>query len=337
MTAVILAACGGAGPTIPVASTTTEPTTVSSVAPTPTPTPNPYGDFSSAEVPPADPERLAEFTRLVALFPASYGSAMYLDMEFLRSTVTLSDSFSPEMLGLDLALPSIATGLVNSIAVAADFQSHAVLTSFQGDFTIAAMLQVANSFGLQLKEGSPQTYEGHNIWDVDALGVNLALAVADETTGVAASGQDDTGSNAIGLAKASLDAFDGRSARLLDSPGLTSLVSDVPSGFAAAVLSQCEMVPLFADVQALPGCAGAIATAGILSGDLVVVHVLVAFSDQDQARSALEVANKALASEDLTQGFKDLGVRQERENIRVRVIVDVSKFTDVFRLFAPSS
>ena len=333
MAAIFLAACG-AEPTFTAGSTTTEPTAQPSVAPTPTP--KPYEDFASAAVPPADPERLAQLTRLLSLVPESYSSAMYLDMEFLRSNVSLANSISPEVLGLDLALPSIATGLVNAIAVAANFQTHAVVTSFQGDFTIQEMIRLASSFGLPLSEGGPQSYEGHEVWEIDALGTALAMAAADETTGVAASGQDATRSDAIGLVEASLDAFDGRSARLLDAPGLASLVGNVPSGFAAVVLSQCERLPLFADVQALPGCTGAVVTAGILSSNLVVLHALIGFGDQGQARSALAHATEALEGQNRTHGFEDLGVRQEEDSLRVRVIVNVSKFTDVFRLFAPS-
>ena len=328
MSAIFLAACG-AEPTFTAETAATEPTAQPSVAPTPTP--KPYEDFSSAAVPPADPERLAKFTRLLSLVPLSYGSAVYLDMEFLRSNVSLANSISLEVLGLDLALPSIATGLVNAVAVAGDVETRSLVTSFESDSTIVAMLQVGSSFGLQLNEGSPQTYEGHNIWDIDALGVVLALAAADETTGLAALGQD-----AIGLAEASLDAFDGRSARLLDAPGLASLVGDVPSGFAVVVLSQCERLPLFTDVQALPGCTGAVVTAGMLSSNLVVLHALIGFADEDQARSALERVTEALAGQNRTHGFEDLGVRQEGENVRVTVIADVSKFTHVFRLFAPS-
>ena len=318
MAAIFLAACA-AEPTLTAESIITEPTAQPSVAPTPTP--KPYEDFSSAAVPSADPERLAQFTRLLSLVPETYGSAMYLDMEFLRSNVSLANSISPEVLGLDLALPSIATGLVNAIAVAANFQTNAVVTPFQGDFTIPDIIRLASSLGLPLSKGGPQRYEGHDVWDINALGTALAMAAADETTGVAASAQDATASDAIGLAEASLDAFDGRSARLLDAPGLTSLVGNVPSGFAAVVLSQCERLPLFADVQALPGCTGAVLTADMLSSNLVVLHALIGFADQDQARSALKRATVALAGQNRIHGFEDLGVRQEGENLRLRIQV----------------
>ena len=57
----------------------------------------------------------------------------------------------------------------------------------------------------------------------------------------------------------------------------------MPTGFAAVVLSQCERLPLFDDVTALPGCTGAVVTAGMLSDDLVVIHALIGFAGQDQA------------------------------------------------------
>ena len=220
--------------------------------------------------------------------------------------------------------------MVSAVAVAGDFQTRNLVTPFQTDFTIVAMLQVGSSFGLQLNEGSPQTYEGHNIWDIDALGVVLALAAADDTIGVAASGPD-----AIGLAEASLDAFDGRSARLLDAPGLASLVGDVPSGFAAAVLSQCENLPLFTDVQALPGCTGAVVAADILAQNLVVLHAIFAFEDQDQAQNALERTTELLESQSQTLEFDDLGVIQEGNKVWVRVIGGGEETTAWFRFFDP--
>ena len=338
MAAIFLAACA-ADPTPAANPVTTEPTTAEPTPQptvTPTPTPIPYEDFAGAAVPPAEPERLARLITLLSLIPESYTSAVYLDMKFLRSDGSLATLISPEVLGLDVALPSIATGLVNNIAVAVDFQTRSLVTSFQGDFAIADMLRLASSFGLQLSEGGPQSYEGHDVWDINALGTVLSMAAADEKTGVAASGQDVTASDARALTEAALDAFDGRSARLLDAPGLAGLVGDVPSGFAAAVLSQCASLPLFAGVQGLPGCTGVAVSVDVLPGALLVFHALIGFADQDQAASALQQASEALESQKRSLGFEDLGVRQEGENVRVRVIVGLPKFTDVFQLFAPS-
>jgi len=68
---------------------------------------------------------------------------------------------------------------------------------------------------------------------MNLFGAVLAMAATDDTTGVAASGADIAASDARSLMGAALDAFDGRSARLLDAPGLSRLVENVPLGFAA--------------------------------------------------------------------------------------------------------
>lgn len=328
MAVIFLAACGGE------VTATTEP--AAQPANTPAPTPKPFEDFAGAAVPPADAQRLAQLTRLLSLVPGSYHSAVYLDMEFLRSNASLTSIISPDVLGLDIALPSFATGLVNTIAVAADFETRTLVTAFQGDFDIGNVLRLAGSFGLQLNQGGPQPYEGHDIWDINALGTVLAMARADAAIGVAVTGQGIAVSEARALAEASLDAFDGRSTRLLDAPGLTSLVGDVPSGFAAVVLSQCDRLALLADAQGLPTCTGAVVSAGLLPGELVVLHALIGFADQDAAASALTKAIEALESQNRSHGFVDLGVRQEGENVRVRVIVGLPEFSEAFRLFMPS-
>ena len=329
-----LAACSAE--TTP-ATAVPEPTAEPTAAPTPTPAPTaiPYEDFADAVVPPADPERLAELTKLLSLVPESFSSVVYLDLEFLRSNESLGAIINPDVLGMDVALPSIATGLVSALAVAADFQTRNLVTPFQSDFAIGDMLRLASGFGLQLGGGGPTPYEGHDVWEINVLGTVLAMATADATTGVAASGQGLIPTEARALTEASLDAFDGRAASLLDAPGLTGLLEDVPSGFAAGALSQCETLPLFNGVRGLPGCAGVVVTADILPGDLVVFHSLIGFTGQSQATSAMEQAIEALEIEKRSQEFEDLGVRQEGTNVRVRVIVDISKFAEVFRLFSP--
>ena len=102
-------------------------------------------------------------------------------------------------------------------------------------------------------------------------------------------------------------------------------------------LSECETLPLFTGIQGLPGCTGVVVTADILPGDLVVFHSLIGFTGQDAAASAMQQAIEALEDQNRSHDFEDVGVRQEGGNLRVRVIVDVSKFTDVFRLFSPGS
>ena len=245
---VFLAACSTATKlATKAAPPTVEPT--ATPVPTPTATTIPYGDFTNAEISPADPERLAQLTKLFSLVPESFNSAVFLDLESLKSNESLADLINPKILGIDVALPSIASGLVSRIAVAADTQNRSLVTPFQSEFSIGDMLRLAGGFGINLGGDGPTSYEGHDVWGINAFGTVLAMAAADDTTGVAAAGQAIAPDDARALAEASLDAFDGRSATLLDTPGLSGLLADVPSGFAAAVLSGCSTVPLFDDIH----------------------------------------------------------------------------------------
>ena len=333
---VFLAACSA---TTKLATEAAPPTVEPTATPVPIPTATaiPYGDFANAEIPPADPERLAQLTKLLSLVPESFNSAVFLDLESLKSNESLADLINPKILGMDVALPSIATGLVSRIAVASDTQNRSLVTPFQSEFAIGGILRLADGFGINLSRDGPTFYEGHDVWGINAFGTVLAMAAADDTTGVAAAGQAIAPEDARALAEASLDAFDGRSATLLDTPGLSGLLADVPSGFAAAVLSGCSTVPLFDDVQELSVCTGVVVTADILPGDLVVFHSLVGFPDQAVAGLAMEQAAEALEKENRSQGFEDLGVRQEGGNLRIRLIVSLPKFAEVFQLFAPSN
>ncbi len=328
---LFLAACStGPVPATETPQPTAEPTT------TPLPTAVPYEEFASAVIPPADPERLAQLTKLLSLVPEGYSSAVYLDMAVLRSNDALAAVIDPEALGMDVALPSIATGLVNTIAVAVNFETRSIVTPFHADFAIGDLLQLAGGFGLDLASGDPTPYEGHDVWDIDALGTVLSIASADETIGVAASGSDVTTQEARALAESALDAFDGRSTRMLEAPGLAELLEEVPSGFAAGVLSLCELAPLFRGVEGFSGCIGAVVSADILPGDLAVFHALIGFTSPELTEAALERATEALEDQGLSHGFEDLGIRQEGRNLRVRVIVELPKFADVFGLFSTS-
>ena len=333
---VFLAACSTA---TKLATTAAPPTVEPTATPVPTPTATtiPYGDFANAEISPADPERLAQLTKLFSLVPESFNSAVFLDLESLKSNESLADLINPEILGMDVALPSIASGLVSRIAVAADTQNRSLVTPFQSEFSIGDMLRLAGGFGINLGGDGPTSYEGHDVWGINAFGTVLAMAAADDTTGVAAAGQAIAPDDARALAEASLDAFDGRSATLLDTPGLSGLLADVPSGFAAAVLSGCSTVPLFDDVQELSVCTGVVVTADMLPGDLVVFHSLVRFPDQAVAGLAIEQAAEALEKENRSQGFDDLEVRQEGRNLRIQLIVSLPKFAEVFQLLASSN
>ena len=80
-----------------------------------------------------------------------------------------------------------------------------------------------------------------------------------------------------------------------------------------------------------------VVTANVLPGELVVFHALIGFSSEDDAAAAIQRAVEALEGQNRSHEFEDLGVRQEGENLRVRVIVELPKFSEVFRLFTPDN
>ncbi len=122
-TAFVLAACsGGSGLS---SGPTPEP------GDSPTSTPNSFGDFATANITPAGPERLTNLTSLLSLVPQEYESAVYLDLGILRSNVLPTRSVDAQALGLSSALPSLATGLVNSVAIASDSEALRIITPFE--------------------------------------------------------------------------------------------------------------------------------------------------------------------------------------------------------------
>ena len=157
---------------------------------------------------------------------------------------------------------------------------------------------------------------------------------ADETMGVATSGQGKTAQGARILAETSLDAFDGRSAQMLDTPGLLELLGDVPSGFVAGVLSDCERMPMLRGVDGLSDCLGVVISADVLPGNRTVFNSLIGFTDPDLAKAAMGKAAEVLENQNRSHGFEDLGMRQENHNLRVKVISELPKFPYVFELFS---
>ena len=103
------------------------------------------------------------------MVPESFNSAVFLDLESLKSNESLADLINPEILGMDVALPSIASGLVSRIAVAADTQNRSLVTPFQSEFSIGDMLRLAGGFGINLGGDGPTSYEGHDVWGINAF------------------------------------------------------------------------------------------------------------------------------------------------------------------------
>ena len=328
-TLLLLAACSSDSAEAPVQPSPT---------PTATPEPSPTAaglsaDFATAEIQPPDQQRLAQLTELLDLVPADYGSAVHLDLKAIREDPYLA-AIDPETLGLEMALPSLISQVLDRVVLAVDFESRNVITGFEGAFQIADLLNLAGRFGLRLGDDGPENYRDHQIWTVNFLDVAIAMGSARDSTGVAASGAEPDTDYAI-LVKQSLDSFDGQSPRLLDDAAATRLLENLPSGFVSVVIADCGKLTLFADLQGLPGCAAAVVSADLVDPETAVFNFLVGFGNADLAEAAVELARDALEAQSPRDGIWEVGVRQEGDLVRARVIADLPQFEETFKLFTP--
>ena len=327
---LLLAACS---------SNSTQPTVEPS--PTPTDTPEPglaasalLVDFDTAVIPPPDPEQLAQLRKILSLVPAGYGSAVRLDLKALREDQNLGGIINPDSLALEMALPSLVASVFDGIVVATDLQTGDIITGFNGTFEIEDLLQLASGFGLQLGDSGPENHRGHQIWKVTFLDDNVAIGSASANTGVAGVGSTPD-VDPIDLVKQSLDAYDRETSNILSSPVTSRLLANVPSGFVSAVMSNCSDLSIFSASHPIPGCLGAAVSASLLDDQTAVLDVLVAFISEELAEAALERNREVLEAQAESQGLRGIGVRQEGDLVRARILADLSQFQETFRMFTP--
>ncbi len=337
---LLLAACSSDSSKLPVKPS---PTPTATLEPSPTPTatlePSPTAaalsvDFATAEIPPPDPRRLAQLKEMMSLVPADYGWAVHLDLKALRENPNLGTVVSLESLGLESALPSLVTSVLDAITIATDLQTGDVITGFNGAFEIGDLLRVVGGFGVQLGDDGPQDYGNHKIWAVDFLDENVAIGSASTNTGVAGVGPTPE-VDPIALVKQSLDAFDRDTPNILDTSTATRLVENLPSGFASAVISECTGLTVLAETQGIPVCLSAAASADLLDDQTVVFHFLAGFVNEELAATAVELARDALEAQSASAGLRDVGIRQEGDLLRARVVTGLQQFKETFELFTP--
>jgi len=95
-----------------------------------------------------------------------------------------------------------------------------------------------------------------------------------------------------------------------------------------------QKMPMFRNVDDLSGCLGVVISADALPGNRTVFHSLIGFTDPDLAKTAMGKATEVLENQSRSHRFEDLGMRQENQNLRVRVISELPKFPYVFELFS---
>lgn len=323
LAALALAACAQAEPTPPTIPTATP-------VPTPPATQAPLVVRRDVSLPAPNPNRLAQVSELLSLIPANYHSVIALDVQGLKESPVLSGLVDAEQLGIPGIIPIDATALLDRVAVAATGESQ--ITLMQGNIDVASMLNLLGGFGFSLNIPDPEDYRGHQVWDINILGITLALGQADATTVIFSPGSHSGGPSAVANVKESLDSFDGLAPGFLSRPDGQRLLERLPSGFAAAVLAECSGLGQLATIIDIPGCRGAAISAEITGAGEVTFYALAAFQDEAQASTALEIALNRVREEDALP-FDEVAVGQEQELIWTIVTVESEKVAEALEAF----
>ena len=330
VTLLLLAACSSDSAESPVQP---GPTPTATAEPSPT-APALSADFATANIPPPDPQRLAQLKEMLSLVPADYGWAVHLDLKALRDNASLATVVSLDSLGLESALPSLVTSVLDGLSIATNRQTGAVITGFNGAFEVKELLRVAGGFGIQLGDDAPEDYRDHQIWNINFLGDSAAMGSANANTGVASAGSKPA-VDTVALVKQSLDAFDRDTPSILDTGAATRLLENLPSGFASAVISECRDLAVLAETPGIPVCLSAAVSADLLDDQTAVFHFLAGFVSEELAANAAELARDTLEAQLSSAGLWEVGVRQEGNLVRARVIADLPQFEETFGLFTP--
>lgn len=329
VTAAVVAACSQ---TMPSPTPLPSPTDV----PTATPTPVPVVIFEDATLPAPDPEGLARLSRLFSSVPASHNTAVFMDIQALENSSLLREAVDLEELGLQGILPTVATGLLDGLAIAATESGQDPITVLDGKIDVETLLQLAGGFGISVGEPKSETYRGHGIWTIDVFGIGLAVGQADANTVVMTSDSFAGGAPALELVKSSMDTFDGLSPSLLDDSANKQLLSRLPTGFSTALIGPCGDLKELVAVIDLPGCASAAISADVLDPDGVVFYGLALFQEEGSAAAALQMALQRIQA----QGellFGDATVGQDEKLVWIRGVVDPAKVAQALKAFSSAS
>ena len=92
----------------------------------------------------------------------------------------LSALLDSERLGIPSLIPIDASALIERVAVASTGEGQ--ITVMKGNIDVASILKLVGGFGFTLNIPDPQDYRDHQVWDINILGVTLAVSQANPTT-----------------------------------------------------------------------------------------------------------------------------------------------------------
>ena len=200
-----------------------------------------------------DAVKLARLSHLLSPVPAGYPQAFHLDLAALRENPDVREAIQLERLGVLGALPPGGANLLDGLVAASRKGGEDLIVILDGPLDIASLIQVAGAFGISVVGPKAESYREHQVWDIDILGVKLAIGGVDGSTSVSSPGSTTGGGSAVDLVKGALDSFDGLSPRLMEDPNVARLVNRLPSGVVTALFLSCSGLEDISPISSLDG------------------------------------------------------------------------------------
>ena len=290
---------------------------------TPQPSPAPVAALSEGSMPMPDAGKLARLSHLLSTVPAQYTRALHLDLAALVKNPDVQEAIKLDKLGVMGALPPGATDLLQGLVVASEEDDEGLIVIMDGTLDVESLFQVAEAFGISLGGPSAEPYRDHQIWDIDLLGLKLAMGGVDGTTSVSASGATPGGGSAVDLVKGALDSFDGLRPQLVEDANVGRLISRVPSGIVTALFMSCTDLEDVSVISGLEGCAGAAVRVEVLTLETLAVNIVAGFGIEGEASTAAALIEQA----GITLGSmtpQEMAANADGPLLTVRLLIDTA-------------
>ena len=329
LAAIALAACTQS---VPSPTPLPPPTAMSTPIPTATPAPTTGLTITPQDgvLPQPDSDRLANLSRLLSLIPADFGTAVFVDVRALEAAPVLESAFDLGGIGIPGIVPPTAISLMDGVGIVPGTAGAGTLTVLDGFTEIDSLLRLTGALGFTLGEPEAELYRDHRVWNLEALGLIMAVGEADVSTVVLSSGIFSENRSLLGLVKGSLDSFDGLAPSWQDDPINARLLNRLPSGFVTTLLAQCDDLAQLSAAIDLPGCAGAAVSAEALGADRLVIYGIIAFADAALASTGMELAMQRIEAEG-GLSFGDVTFGQEEELVWTMVLIDTSEVAQALK------
>ena len=251
-----------------------------------------------------------ELRGLLAVVPAGYGAATYMDINALLQDPSLEEEARKQ--GVLAALGPLASRLQAQVQAGVLAEGDTgLLGVLMGPLDVEGFVNFIKAQGVEIGSESHGTF---SIWTVDVklpiLSLDLSISVLDDTTGIfTISFSDDTPS--IAMLKSALDGISAGTPGLVSDPAMNELLGKVPPGIVMRIAGDCSPI-------AIQGCKGA-ATSATRQGEDLVIDWVLSFENGAMAQEAMPAVEDFAAEllDQATEALKSAEVSQEGNIVRI--------------------